>query len=54
MVIFFKKCCNNLKNKTSFPVERWLDTEEGDGRTELDLTPDEKPTNKGSIVSYKQ
>jgi hypothetical protein len=29
----------------SFPVSRWLDTDEGDGRIELDLLPNEKPTN---------
>jgi hypothetical protein len=29
----------------SFPVSRWLDTEEGDGRIELDLLPNQKPIN---------
>jgi hypothetical protein len=41
----------------SFPVDRWLDENEGDGKIALDLQPDVQPTNKkvsSSIESKPQ
>ncbi|RNA02032.1 tetratricopeptide repeat 25 [Brachionus plicatilis] len=32
---------NNVTKK--FPIDRWLDEDEGDGKTEIDLEPDVKP-----------
>ena len=29
--------------KVYFPVSRWMDEDEGDGKTALDLLPDQKP-----------
>lgn len=36
----------NAKKEVVFPCSRWLDTEQEDGLTELELTPEKPPGNR--------
>jgi hypothetical protein len=46
------KCSAMIYLSIRFPVGRWLDKDEDDGRISLELEPNKKPTSKKTAGSF--